>query len=64
MPFSLLNEAYISPVLESLKKAYIKCIDDLLDANGINIPFRHRKLDHYLWHKYRKADESDYSDDE
>lgn len=44
--------------------AYIKCIDDLLDANGINIPFRHRKLDHYLWHKYRKADESDFSDDE
>ena len=33
--------------------AYKKCIDDLLDANGINIPFRHRKLDHYLWNTYR-----------
>ena len=36
--------------------AYKECIDGLLDANGIEIPFRHRKLDHFLWHKYRKAD--------
>ena len=34
-------------------RAYRQCIDDLLDANEIHIPFRHRKLDHYLWHKYR-----------
>lgn len=38
--------------------AYKQCIDDLLDANGIDIPFRHRKLDHYLWHKYRKPEET------
>lgn len=37
--------------------AYKQCIDDLLDANGIYIPFRHRKLDHYLWHQYRKAED-------
>lgn len=35
--------------------AYRNCIDELLDANGIDIPFRRRKLDHFLWHKYRKA---------
>lgn len=40
--------------------AYKKCIDDLLDANGIDIPFRHRKLDHYLWHKYRKLLKSSF----
>lgn len=33
--------------------AYKKCIDDLLDANDIHIPFRRRKLDHFLWHTYR-----------
>ena len=33
--------------------AYKRCIDDLLDANGINIPFRHRKLDHFLWNTHR-----------
>lgn len=33
--------------------AYKKCIDDLLDANSIHIPLRHRKLDHYLWHTYK-----------
>lgn len=33
--------------------AYKKCIDELLDANGIDIPFRHRKLDHFLWNTYR-----------
>lgn len=33
--------------------AYVRCIDDLLDANGISIPFRHRKLDHFLWHTYK-----------
>lgn len=38
--------------------AYKQCIDNLLDANGIYIPFRHRKLDHYLWHKYRKREET------
>ena len=37
--------------------AYKECIDELLDANGIDIPFRHRKLDHYLWHTYRKPTE-------
>ena len=36
--------------------AYKQCIDDLLDANGIFIPFRRRKLDHYLWHLYRKTE--------
>lgn len=39
--------------------AYKKCIDDLLDANGIHIPFRHRKLDHYLWHTYRKVEDKE-----
>lgn len=35
--------------------AYKACIDALLDANGINIPFQRRKLDHYLWYTYRKT---------
>lgn len=39
--------------------AYKKCIDDLLDANGIDIPLRRRKLDHYLWHTYRKPTEEE-----
>ena len=39
--------------------AYKDCIDELLDANGIDIPFRHRKLDHYLWHTYRKPTEEE-----
>jgi len=43
--------------------AYKKCIDDLLDANGIDIPFQRRKLDHFLWHTYRKAEDKP-SDDE
>ena len=34
--------------------AYKECIDNLLDENRIEIPFRHRKLDHFLWHTYRK----------
>ena len=42
--------------------AYKECIDDLLDANGIDIPFRHRKLDHYLWYTYRKPTEEDAED--
>ena len=36
--------------------AYKNCIDELLEANGIDIPFKRRKLDHYLWHTYRKAE--------
>lgn len=45
--------------------AYKNCIDNLLDANGIYIPFRHRKLDHYLWHTYRKTEgKESLSDDE
>lgn len=43
--------------------AYKQCIDDLLDANEIFIPFRHRKLDHYLWHTYRKAEDKLSSDE-
>ena len=39
--------------------AYKDCIDALLDENGIDIPFRRRKLDHYLWHTYRKPVEED-----
>ena len=39
--------------------AYKECIDELLDANGIDIPFRRRKLDHYLWHTYRKPTEEE-----
>ena len=39
--------------------AYKECIDELLDANGIDIPFRRRKLDHYLWHTYRKPSEEE-----
>ena len=39
--------------------AYKECIDGLLDTNGIDIPFRHRKLDHYLWHTYRKPTEEE-----
>lgn len=39
--------------------AYKECIDELLDTNGIDIPFRHRKLDHYLWHTYRKPTEEE-----
>lgn len=39
--------------------AYKRCIDNLLDANGIYIPFRHRKLDHFLWHTYRKEEEKE-----
>lgn len=31
-------------------KAFNKCIGDLLDENKINIPFRRRKLDHFLWY--------------
>lgn len=42
--------------------AYKECIDSLLDANGIDIPFRHRKLDHYLWHTYRKPSEEKSED--
>ena len=37
-------------------KAYRRCIDDLLDANDIHIPFKRRKLDHFLWFTYRKAE--------
>lgn len=33
---------------------YLRCIDNLLDENDIHIPFRRRKLDHYLWSTYRK----------
>ena len=42
--------------------AYKECIDELLDANGIDIPFRRRKLDHYLWHTYRKPSEEETED--
>ncbi len=33
--------------------SFKNCIDELLDANDIHIPFRHRKLDHFLWHTYK-----------
>lgn len=34
--------------------AFNKCIGELLDRNGIQIPFRRRKFDHFLWYANRK----------
>lgn len=33
--------------------AFNKCIGKLLDENGIKIPFRRRKFDHFLWYANR-----------
>lgn len=34
--------------------AFEECIGNLLDQNGITIPFRRRKFDHFLWYANRK----------
>ena len=51
-----LHEATIDKWVKTFDyAAYKGCIDALLDENGIFIPFRRRKLDHYLWYTYRKT---------
>lgn len=34
--------------------AFNRCIGELLDQNNIQIPFRRRKFDHFLWYANRK----------
>ena len=34
-------------------EAFNDCIGKLLDDNGIHIPFRRRKFDHFLWYANR-----------
>lgn len=51
-----LHEATIDKWVKTFDyTSYKDCIDALLDENGIFIPFRRRKFDHYLWYTYRKT---------
>ena len=34
-------------------EAFNECVGKLLDENNIHIPFRRRKLDHFLWYANR-----------
>ena len=34
--------------------AFNDCIEELLDQKSIDIPFRRRKFDHFLWYSNRK----------